>query len=254
MIEALIDDLIATQFQIAMADVYTAIPCRITNIHGDFGEQRVDVQPVVNELYKDGTSEEQPQILSVPVLLPGSEQSLVSFPLAVGDTVMCIFSQRSMDNFKISTGGPTPPNDFRKHSDQDAVAIPGLRSFPRSVNKPSLRKFPHDPLRDLVVAHNIGSGTEVMIQLKQSGDVVINTDFNVIVNSKTVTLNATESMTVNTPTLNMNVGTTNWTGNIIHSGNYTMTGQARFNGRLFDTHTHSGVTPGTGTSGPVNGV
>lgn len=252
MIESFIDDLISTQFQIHMADVYTAIPCVITKIYGDFGEQRVDVQPAINDLYKDGTSSEQTQILSVPVLLPGGEHSLVSFPLEVGDTVMCVFSQRSMDNFKISNGLPTPPNDLRKHSDQDAVAIPGLRTFSRSVNKPAVRKFPHDPRNDLVVAHNIGSGTEVMIQMKKNGDLIINTDFNVTVNSKTATINATDKITLAAPSMDVNVATTNWVGNINHTGNYTMTGVATFNGIPFNTHKHTGVTPGTGTSaGPV---
>lgn len=253
MMEAILDDYIQTQFQINMKDVATAMPCIVTSVYGDFGEQRVDVRPLINDLSKDGTSEEQPQILSVPVLLPGSERSLVSFPLNVGDTVMCVFSSRSMDNFKPSIGQPTRPNDYRMHSDQDAVAIPGLRSFPRSVNKPAIRKFPHNPRQDLVIAHNIASGQEVMIQLKQNGDLIINTDLNVIVNSNTAEVNARSKITLKAPTMDVNVGTTNWTGNIVHKGNYTMTGQARFNGVLFDTHFHSGVTPGNGSSGPVAG-
>lgn len=178
---------------------------------------------------------------------------MVSFPINVGDTVMCVFSQRSMDNFKIGNGQPTVPNDYRKFSDQDAVAIPGLFSFAKSVNRPAIRKYPHNPKTDLVIAHNIASGTEVMIQLKQSGELIINTEQSVTVNCKTGVMNATESYTINTPTMNINAQTTNWTGNIIHSGNYTMTGQAKFNGILFDTHFHSGVTPGSGTSGPVAG-
>lgn len=248
MMDAYLDDLLLTQFQINMAEVATAIPCIITNVHGDFGEQRVDVQPLINDLNKDGTSEEQPQILSVPVLLPGSEHSLVSFPLNVGDNVMCVFSQRSMDNYKASIGQPTRPNDYRMHSDQDAVAIPGLRTFSRSVNKTSVRKFPHSPATDLVIAHNIGSGTEVMIQMKQNGDVIINTDFNVIVNSLTAEINATESIKLKAPTMEVNVQNTNWTGNIVHKGNYTQTGISTFNGIPFHTHKHTGVTPGNGTS------
>jgi len=271
MIEALIDDFVATQFQIEMGSVATAIPCIITNVHGDFGDQRVDVQPAINNLYKDGTSDPQPQILSVPVVLPGSNTSLVSFPLNVGDTVLCVFSQRSMDNFKISNGLPTPPNDFRKFSDQDAIAIPGLRTFARSMNKVAIRKFPHDPSKDLVIAHNVGSGSEVMIQMKENGDIIVNTDFNVITNSLTATVNAREKVEINAPQMDVNVDTTNWNGDINHTGdvthmgnvtqtgdytqtgNYSITGQARFNGVLFDTHFHSGVMSGPNNSGPVAG-
>ncbi|QYW06627.1 putative baseplate protein [Pseudomonas phage UAVern] len=247
--EALLTDYIQTQFQINMAEVYTALPCVVTNVVGSFENQRVDVQPSINTLYKDGTSEEHTQILGVPVVLPGSSTSMVSFPINVGDTVLCVFSQRSMDNFKLGNGQPTPPNDYRKFSDQDAVAIPGLFSFSRSPNRSAIRKFPHNPKTDLVIAHNIASGTEVMIQFKQSGDMIINTEQNVTVNCKVGELNATESYTINTPMLKVNAQNTTWTGNITHSGNYTQTGTSTFNGIVFDTHKHLGVTPGSGTSG-----
>lgn len=251
MIEALLGDYVQTQFQINLGELYTALPCIVTNVTGDFGSQRVDVQSSINTLYKDGTSEEMTQFLGIPVLLPGSKTSLVSFPINVGDTVMCVFSQRSMDNFKIGNGQPTIPNDYRKFSDQDAVAIPGLMPFSRSMNRSSIRKFPHNPKTDMVLAHNIGSGTEVMIQMKQDGNLTVNTESDVTVNCKNGVMNATASYTINTPSFKVNAATTTWTGNIIHQGNYTGTGQARFNGKLFDTHTHIGVTPGSGTSGIV---
>jgi hypothetical protein len=253
MIEALMSDYIQTQFQINMAEIYTALPCIVTGVAGSFESQRVDVRPSINTLYKDGTNEEHSQILGVPVCLPGSSTSLVSFPINVGDTVLCVFSQRSMDNFKIGNGQPTVPNDYRKMTDQDAIAIPGLFPFSKSPNRPAIRKFPHNPKTDLVIAHNIASGTEVMIQMKQNGELIVNTEFPVTVNAKVATINATESIELNAPTMNVNVNQTNWTGNITHTGNYTMTGQAKFNGILFDTHFHSGVTPGSGTSGPVAG-
>lgn len=249
MIDALLNDYIQTQFQINMAEVYTAMPCIVTNVSGSFESQRVDVQPSINTLYKDGTAEEHTQILGVPVILPGSSTSLVSFPINVGDTVLCVFSQRSMDNFKIGNGQPTVPNDYRKHTDQDAIAIPGLFPFAKSVNRPAVRKYPHNPKTDLVIAHNIASGTEVMIQLKQNGNMIINSEQQVIVNCKTVEVNATESYTINTPQLNINASTTTWAGNITHTGNYTQTGTSTFNGIVFDTHKHTGVTPGSGVSG-----
>uniref|UniRef100_A0AAU6VZD3 Baseplate protein n=2 Tax=unclassified bacterial viruses TaxID=12333 RepID=A0AAU6VZD3_9VIRU len=254
MIQIDVMDIIRTQFQIDMSQIHTAIPCKVVNVYSNNQQQKVDVIPSVNNLLKDGSGEEGMQILGVPVIFPGSSATLISFPINQGDTVWCMFSQRSMDNFKIGNGEPTTANDYRKFSDQDAVAIPGLFPFGKSLNNPQTRKFPHDSNRDLCIAHNIGSGTEVNILLKQSGDLIINTEMAVTVNCKTGVMNATESYTINTPTMNINASVTNWTGNIIHTGNYTMTGQARFNGRLFDTHTHSGVTTGVGTSGGVNGV
>ncbi|UAV89944.1 baseplate assembly protein [Pseudomonas phage REC] len=254
MIDIDLMDIIRTQFKIDMGDVYTALPCKIVNVYQDNKQQKVDVIPSVNDLMKDGTGEPSMQILGIPIIFPGSSTTLISFPINAGDTVLCVFAQRSMDNFKIGNGEPTTANDYRKFSDQDAVAIPGLYPFGKSLNNPAVRKYPHNSNRDLCIAHNIASGTEVNIVLAQSGDLTINTEQAVTVNCKTGVVNATESYTINTPTMNINASTTNWVGNIIHQGNYTMTGQARFNGRLFDTHTHAGVTPGSGTSGGVNGV
>lgn len=241
-------DTLNTHFNVRMADINTAIPCVVTNVVSDFTTLRVDVQPAINQLFKDGTSEEHAQILGVPVMMPGSSTTLISFPVNVGDTVMCVFSQRSMDNFKIGSGQPTVPNDYRKMSAQDAVAIPGLYPFGKSLNQPGARKWPHDT-KDLVVSHNVGSGTEVEIRFKQNGDVLVNTEFNVIVNAKTAQVEASESISLKSPLMTVDVAQTNWTGNITHTGNYTMTGIATFNGIVFNTHKHTGVTPGPGVSG-----
>lgn len=265
MIDVDLMDIIRTQFKIDMSDVYTAMPCKVVNVYQDNKQQKVDVIPSVDNLLKDGSGEPGMQILGIPIIFPGSSTTLISFPINNGDTVMCVFSQRSMDNFKIGNGEPTTANDYRKFSDQDAVAIPGLFPFGKSLNNPQLRKYPHDSNRDLCIAHNIASGTEVNIVLKQAGNLIINTEQAVTVNCKTGVMNATESYTINTPTMNVNADTTTWTGDITHegdtthngdytqTGNYTITGQARFNGVLFDTHFHSGVTPGVSNSGPVAG-
>jgi hypothetical protein len=253
MIPGLLSEYLKSEFEMSMGEMWFACPGVVTGVSGDFSDLRVTVQPSINELYADGVSEEHLDILSVPVVMPGSATSLVSFPVNAGDTVLLVFSQRSMDNFKIGNGQPTQPNDARKFQAEDAIAIPGLFTFAKSANRASIRKYPHNPRTDLVIAHNIASGTEVMIQFKQTGDLIVNTEQSVTVNCKTGELNATESYTINTPTMNVNADTTNWTGNIVHSGNYTMTGQATFNGVLFDTHFHSGVTPGSGNSGIVAG-
>lgn len=259
MIDVDIMDIIRTQFRIDMTDVHTALPCKVVNVYSDNRQQKVDVLPSVDRLLKDGSGEPGMQILGVPVIFPGSQSTLISFPINVGDTVLCVFAGQSMDNFKIGNGEPTTANDYRRFSDQDAVAIPGLFPFGKSLNNPQTRKFPHESNRDLCIAHNIASGTEVNIILKQAGNLIINTEQAVTVNCKTGVMNATESYTISTPTMNVNADTTNWTGDIIQTGNYnqtgnyTMTGQATFNGVLFDTHFHSGVTPGPGNSGPVAG-
>lgn len=243
-----LQDVIQTQFQIEVGKLWTAIPCVVTNVVGELSSQRIDVRPVVNTYYKDGSDEEAEQILAVPVIFPGSSTSLISWPINVGDNVYCIFAQRSIDNFKIGNGQPTKPTDYRKMSSRDAVALPGLFPFGKSLNNPAVRKWPHST-RDLVISHNVGTGSEVEIRLTAAGDVVITTDTAVTVNSKTAIINATQKITLNSPLMEVNVSQTNWTGNITHTGNYTETGTATFNGIVFATHKHLGVTTGSGTSG-----
>ena len=249
MIPGLLSEYLKSEFEISMAEMWFACPGVVSSVSGDLSDLRVNVKPVINELYADGSTEEHLDILSVPVIMPGSANTLISFPVAAGDTVLLVFSQRSMDNFKIGNGQPTQPIDARKFQAEDAIAIPGLFTFSKSANRPAIRKYPHNPKTDLVVAHNIASGTEVMLHFKQTGDLIVNTGQAVTVNCKTGELNATESYTINTPTMNINAGTTNWSGNIIHTGDYTQTGTSTFNGIVFATHKHIGVTPGSGTSG-----
>lgn len=224
--------------------MFTSMPAVITGVNLD--SMSVNVQPAINEMFSDGEVSEFPDILSVPLIMPGSKNALVSFPVEVGDTVLLVFSQRSMDNFKLGNGRPTQPNDYRKHDMQDAIAIPGLFTLSNSVNKPSSRKWNHNT-KDVVVVANIG-GNEAEIRLSESGDITMNTEFKVNVNAKEINLTATDTITIDTPVMNINADTTNWTGNITHSGNYTQTGTSTFNGIVFATHKHVGVTVGTGTS------
>lgn len=249
MIPDLLSEYMKTEFEYSMAEMWFSCPGIITSVSSDLSDLRVNVKPSINELYADGTTEEHLDILSVPLIMPGGANTLISFPVVAGDTVLLVFSQRSMDNFKIGSGLPTQPSDARKFQAEDAIAIPGLFTFSKSANRPGMRKYPHNPKTDLVVAHNLSSGTEVMIQLKQSGDLIINTEQSVTVNCKTGVVNATESYTINTPQLNINASATTWAGNITHTGNYTQTGTSTFNGIVFATHKHLGVSPGSGTSG-----
>lgn len=212
MIAADFMDVIRTQFQIDMSQLHTAIPCKVVNVYNDNQQQKVDVIPSVNNLLKDGTGEPGMQILAVPVIFPGSSATLISFPINPGDTVLCIFAQRSTDNFKIGSGEPTTANDYRKFSDQDAIAIPGLFPFGKSLNNPQVRKFPHESNRDLCIAHNIASGTEVNIILKQNGDLVINNEQTVNVNTKSVDIEASSAITFNTPQTTINGNLTVSTG------------------------------------------
>ena len=152
-----------------MQDVYTCMPAIVLNVR-DIGEMRVDVQPVINHLFKDGTLLEYPPIGNVPLIFPSTRNSAITMPVAQGDTVMLMFSQKDMSNFKAGADRPHDPNTRRWMNLNDAVAIVGVHPFSKSPNRNAARKLPHNT-DDLVVAHNIGTDRECEVRLTKSGDI-----------------------------------------------------------------------------------
>lgn len=250
------EDATLSIFWSKMAGIYTAIPCIIVRVNEDGIRQSIDVQPVINRKLKNGEVKEHPTILSVPLIYPASKTSAFTFPVNVGDTVLCIFSQRGLDVFKSLDGLPAAGTDYRKFDIRDAIAIPGLFPFSKAINNPAAHTWEHSPF-DTVVVHNLGTGREVEVRLKENGDLNISTLQNVTVNANTVTVNASVSANITTPTFNVtadnalfNIGNTIWNGNISQVGNYTQSGIYILSGITMNTHVHSGVQPGTGVSGP----
>lgn len=171
-----LEDALEDYVDYRLSQMYVAVPCRVVSVRVSLEDQRVDVQPLINRVLPDETSKEQPVILNVPVIFPASKKAAMTFPVDVGDVVMCVFSQRSLDRFKASTGSSTyTPDNFRQFSNKDAVAIPGIFPFADSINDPSKRKWPHST-RDTVLVHNIGSEQECEFRLKENGNIEIKTD------------------------------------------------------------------------------
>lgn len=257
-----LEKLLSNSFEYHLQNVYTAIPCRVITVHSKLEEQKVDVQPVLNVNYRDGEVREHPPILNVPLMFPASQTSAFTFPVNTGDIVLCVFSQRGLDTFKGSDGKLVTPTDFRKMDKRDAIAIPGLFPFSMASNKPSRRTYEHDTA-DAVVVHNLGSKNECEVRLKASGDVIINTPKNVIVNCDNAEVNAATSLKVDAPSATW-TGDITLTGNLTQTGNYNVTGTMTATGLItgsdfsngsltFNSHVHtitSGSSAGT-TTPPV---
>lgn len=227
-------EVLGQAFEFHASSMYTAIPCVVIGVHSNLSSAKVDVQPSVNDLYADSVSVEHAPILSVPVIFPSSKTSALTFPVNVGDTVLCVFSQRGMDNFKLGDGSPTAPSDFRKFDKRDAVAIPGLFPFSKSPNDSGNRKLPHSTT-DMVMAHNLG-GNEVEVRLKANGDVLIKSPTTVTVECK--------DAVVNSDTATLTVPDTTWTGDMTFNGNITQNGIFVLDGINMNTHIHGGVATG----------
>lgn len=140
-----------------LRQVNTAIPGRVEKY--DATTRKADVQPLIKESYADGTILSQPVITNVPVVMPSTSGAGLALPVAVGDLVLLVFSQRSIDLWA-ATGGETTAEDVRMHSMSDAIAIAGLFDF--------------------TVSHSDGNGVvlyngAVKIRLTSDGKVAIGT-------------------------------------------------------------------------------
>lgn len=208
----------------------TAIPGFVIRTINSLQTQQVDVQIAINFKGYDGTSQERPPILNIPVVFPASSSSAITFPLNPGDPVLLIFSQRGLSAWKSSNGYASTPTDYRMHDVRDCFAIPGAFPTSRAPNNPAKRRWAHST-NDLVVAHNLGSGSEVELRLSESGSLIINTDM-------AVQINANEAQ--------VNVPNSTWTGNITHTGTFMNSGAVISNGVTLSTHTHNQLPDGGG--------
>ena len=114
--------------------IRVALPARVETY--DAATQQVSVQPLIQDGYTDEAGERQadrlPVIPHVPVVFPGAGGFRVTFPIAVGDTVLLVFSSSSLDQW-LALGGEVDPKDDRRHDLSDAIAIPGLRDFAHAL-------------------------------------------------------------------------------------------------------------------------
>jgi hypothetical protein len=75
-------------------------------------------------------TDKQPVIPSVPWVYPGGGGFIVTWPMSVGDEVLLVFSDDSLDKYlQVGGGSDIDPADDRRHSLTDAVAFAGIRSL-----------------------------------------------------------------------------------------------------------------------------
>jgi phage baseplate assembly protein gpV len=178
---------------------------------------------------------EMASIPSVPLIFPASKSAIMTFPVAVGDLVLLLFSERSIDAFKYSDGkNPIDPKDLRKHEYTDAIAICGMFTYPTALGiHPT----------DTVIRMNAGKENETKISLKPNGDIVADSSAKFIVNSQSDTVvNSSANVEVNVS------GTTTVTSSglvKIDASNTTITGSLRVDGGVSvgaDVSTDAGIT------------
>lgn len=200
------NDLLSSLVEMIMSDrinsIHAGLPARIVKY--DPQTQKATVQPIIQ--YKDRSSgndpeglKDRPVIQNIPVIHPSAGTAIVSFPVAVGDIVALMFCSASIDNFLISDGSrQIDPQDYRQFHTDDCYAVIGLYPFSKALGShPS----------DLEVRMNSGTANECKVALKPSGDVVVTTPTKLIVdaaqevtvNTEVANINASDSVTIDSP-------------------------------------------------------
>lgn len=206
---ALLNDPIETQYLILdgrQSTMWTALPAFITKVN--MSQMTVECQPTIQGQITDAnnvsTFVSLPVLIHVPIIFPSGGGFTLTFPIAVGDECLVIFSSRAIDSWWQS-GGVQKAIEGRMHDLSDGFCLPGPKSIPNVV--------PDISSTDVQLRNNSGS---TFIGIKPNGNVQITA-----------------------PTVNI-------TGDLVVSGEVT-SGLTMI---PLSTHTHSGVTPGGGDSGP----
>jgi hypothetical protein len=107
-----------------LAILHTTLIGRIEKYDSD--KQTADIQPLVKHKKIDGSTETLPILPEVPILHLRSNRSsktYIHFPVKKDDYALVIFCERSLDKVILS-GKIEDPEDFRRHSLSDGIAIP----------------------------------------------------------------------------------------------------------------------------------
>lgn len=168
------------------------LPARVVNVQ-HVGELRVDVQPLNDIRHSDNTVTEMPLITNVPMMVFGTDDSAILISPKQGQTVLLLFSQLSLDEFKGGSITPYSAKSNRKCDLQDAIAIPSIFPFNRSPNR-SVRHFTDHSVDDVTIVHNLGTEKENKVVLKRSGAIGVISSKSVDIDSPTT--NISENLNV----------------------------------------------------------
>ena len=119
-----------------VSKIHTAMPGRVVSYNPS--TNRASVQP--NGAYKseDGRNIQYPIIHNVPIQFPMGQGGTagITFPINAGDGCLLVFSETQNDDFLGGNKGDS--EDSRRHSINDAIAIPGVYAgaAPSNVSHP----------------------------------------------------------------------------------------------------------------------
>ena len=121
--------LIMAHIRSVLTNTHTGLPAHV--VAYDHDQQRADVQPILDQVYRDGDTPKPSMILqSVPLWFSGASSGLLTFPIFKGTVVWLNFAERSLVNWKLSQGDLSiNPEDDRIHDLNDVICTPGIAPF-----------------------------------------------------------------------------------------------------------------------------
>lgn len=189
------------------------LPARVVSYNDQ--TNRADVQPLVMLGTTDGQKVSRAPVRGIPALRMGGGGFFIRFPIKPGDFGWIKANDRDISLIMQSQGGQDWPNTERLHSFSDALFIP-------------------DTVRDWVIDEE-DAGSLVIQSLDGETKISI-ADGRVDIRAGAVKVDADEVVI---------------TGALTVEGGADVTGELINNGvDVGSTHTHSGVEPGDGQSGP----
>lgn len=154
--------LINDSLEEAVTALRVCLPGRVETYDPD--TMLASVQPLLKvRFYRRAQSELLPIIANVPVCHPRTATAMLRLPVATGDLVTLVFSDRSLENWLSGNGEARETLDPRKHHLSDAFALlggyPGGRS--QTANNPNAAELVVSPGTKITV----GNGAEELLQL-----------------------------------------------------------------------------------------
>lgn len=159
----------------------TCCPARVVGVQF-VDEYRVDVQPLIEKEWGDEVVESYPTISNVPYIGVGTDDCGVIFSPKQNQTVLLLFSQASLDEFKGGSIAPYNPLSKRVMDMDDAIAIPSLFPFNRSPNR-KIRHFTEHSIDDVTIVNNLGTKKENKVIIKKGGKIEIRSPNEVQINA-----------------------------------------------------------------------
>jgi len=210
-----LNNVIKSQLNARIDHLHTNFPATIVSY--DANTQKASIQPMIERLDSNGDSVKPAVINGVPIVCLSAGTGVLSFPVRVGDHVLVVVSERSLDNYMFSDGASTVnPEDRKTHDMSDAIAITGLYPYQLALGidvenvvlrmnatanntqnpgENSLHLFPIGKTEAIMLHANQYNGNHSIIKMFQNGDIHLDT-----LQGTNIQLTQAGDVTVNTPT------------------------------------------------------